>query len=279
VKGVATTTTTNRAARSADTTRMSLPPIIYHYFSRPLPYLRTLQLQEAVHALQLQQRRTSASHQDILLLLQHKPVYTGGRRQTESETAPERARLKALGAGFVLVQRGGELTYHGPGQLVGYPLLDLGRTRPAMGIRDYICRLQRMLSLYLREVHGLTPATSEHTGVFLGANEKVASIGVQVRHRLTTHGFAMNVTREPRAWFDEIVACGLADVKAVSVQCATGRKVDVGMEVPAVVDRFGRVMERQMVPLEMGSGELAELVHTLEQEESSEDERTKISSS
>jgi lipoyl(octanoyl) transferase len=135
-----------------------------------------------------------------------------------------------------------------------------------------------MLSLYLREVHGFTPTTSEHTGVFLGANEKVASIGVQVRHRLTTHGFAMNVTHEPRAWFDEIVACGLADVKAVSVESAARRKVDVGMEVPGIVDRFGRVMERQMVPLEMGSGELAELVYTLERE-SREDERTKISSS
>ncbi len=252
---------------------MSLPPIIYHYFSRPLPYLRTLQLQEAIHALQLQQRRTaSASHQDILLLLQHNPVYTGGRRQTESETALERARLTALGADFELVRRGGELTYHGPGQIVGYPLLNLGRTSPAIGIRDYICRLQRTLLLYLREEHGLTPTTSEHTGVFLNEYEKVASIGVQVRHRLTTHGFAMNITSEPRAWFDEIVACGLADVKSASVEGATGRRVDVGMEVPGIVERFGRVMERQVVPLE-GSGELAKLVYTLEQE-SREDERT-----
>jgi lipoyl(octanoyl) transferase 2 len=253
---------------------MSLPPIIYHYFSRPLPYLRTLQLQEAIHALQLQQRRTSASHQDILLLLQHKPVYTGGRRQTESiETAFERARLTALGADFELVRRGGELTYHGPGQIVGYPLLDLGRTSPAIGIRDYICRLQRTLLLYLREEHGLTPTMSEHTGVFFSEYEKVASIGVQVRHRLTTHGFAMNITSEPRAWFDEIVACGLADVKAASVEDATGRRVDVGMEVPGIVERFGRVMERQVVPLEVGSGELAKLVYTLEQE-SRKDERT-----
>ena len=115
--------------------------------------------------------------------------------------------------------------------------------------------------------------------MFLGPNEKVASIGVQVRHRLTTHGFAMNVTREPRAWFDEIVACGLADVKAVSVECATGKKVEVGVEVAGIVDRFGQVMERQMVPLEMGSSELAELVYALEWE-SMEDERTKnISSS
>ncbi len=258
---------------------LKLPPIIYHYFSRPLPYLRTLQLQEAIHALQLQQHRKSSAshHHDIFLLLQHKPVYTGGRRQTESDSAPDRARLTALGADFVLVRRGGELTYHGPGQIVGYPLLDLGRTSPAIGIRDYICRLQRMLSLHLREAHGLTPKTSEHTGVFLSAHEKVASIGVQVRHRLTTHGFAMNITREPRAWFDEIVACGLADVKAASIEDATGRRVDVGMEVPGIVERFGRVMERQMVPLDVGYGELAEMVYSLEQE-SREDERTMSSS-
>ena len=117
-------------------------------------------------------------------------------------------------------------------------------------------------------------------GVFLGAREKVASIGVQVRHRLTAHGFAMNVTREPLAWFEQIVACGLDDVKAVSIEGATGRKVEVAGEVAGVVERFGRVMERQMVPLDLdvGSGELAELVYTLEQE-SIGDERTTTSSS
>ena len=253
---------------------MSLPPILYHYFSRPLPYLPALKLQESIHALQLRQRRPSSSsssspaHQDILLLLQHKPVYTGGRRQTEETTASksERARLTALGADFALSQRGGELTYHGPGQIVGYPLLDLGRAKPAIGIRDYICRLQRVLSLHLREAHGLSPVATEHTGVFLGEHEKVASIGVQVRHRLTTHGFAMNVTREPRAWFDQVVACGLADVKAASIEGATGRNVRVGTEVPGIVERFGRVMERQMVPLQPESSELSELVYALEQE-------------
>lgn len=246
-----------------------LPPVFYHYFARPLPYLPALRLQESIHALQLRQRRSSASHHDdVLLLLQHTPVYTGGRRQTDSdsETASQRARLTALGADFVFAQRGGQLTYHGPGQIVGYPLLDLGRTRPAIGIRDYICRLQRALSLHLREAHGLVPAESAHTGLFLGEHAKVASIGVQVRHRLTSHGFAMNVTHDPRAWFDEIVACGLADVKAASIEHATGKKLDVEGEVAGIVKRFGQVMERQMVPLEVGTGELGELVRTLEQD-------------
>lgn len=249
---------------------LKLPPIFYHYFSRPLPYLRALQLQESIHALQLRQRRSGASqHDDVLLLLQHTPVYTGGRRQTESETASQRARLTSLGADFVLSRRGGQLTYHGPGQIVGYPLLDLGRTSPALGIRDYICRLQRALSLHLREAHGLDPAESAHTGLFLSEHEKVASIGVQVRHRLTSHGFAMNVTHEPRAWFDEVVACGLADVKAASIEGATGKKLDVEGEIPGIVKQFGQVMERQMVPLQVGTGELGELgelVYAVEQE-------------
>jgi lipoyl(octanoyl) transferase len=120
--------------------------------------------------------------------------------------------------------------------------------------------------LHLHEAHGLTSTESEHTGVFLGEHEKVASIGVQVRHRLTMHGFAMNVTREPRTWFDEIVACGLADVKAASIEGAAGKKLQVGVEVPGIVERFGRVMQRQMVPLDVGADELGELVYALEQE-------------
>ena len=76
----------------------------------------------------------------------------------------------------------------------------------------------------------------------------------------------MNITHEPRAWFDEIVACGLADVKAASIEGATGKKLEVEGEVPGIVKRFGQVMERQMVPLEVGTGELGELVYTVEQE-------------
>ena len=254
-----------------------LPPIFFHYFSRPLPYRRALRLQEEIHSLQLRQRRLSTPYDDVLLLLQHPHVYTGGRRQTESETASQRERLMALGADFVLANRGGELTYHGPGQIVGYPLLDLGRTSPGVRIRDYVCRLQRALSLHLREAHRLASAESVHTGLFLSEREKVASIGVQVRHRLTSHGFAMNVTHEPRAWFDEIVACGLENVKATSIERATGKKLDVEGEVAGIVKQFGLVMERQMVPLDVGSGagELGELVYTTEHDIKCDKQRTR----
>ncbi|KAI0065229.1 chloroplast lipoate protein ligase [Artomyces pyxidatus] len=246
---------------------MALPPILFHHFATPLPYRQTLRLQESIHALQLQQRRASGSHRDILLLLQHRPVYTGGRRQTDSEVALDRARLADVGADFVLTQRGGQLTYHGPGQIVGYPLLDLSRTAPAMGIREYICRMQKVLTLHLREAHGIVPAESEHTGVFLDAATKVGSIGVQVRHRLTSHGFAFNVTREPHAWFDEIVACGLEDVRAGSIESATAATLALEAEIPGVAERFGRVYERDMESLDASKeGELGELISALEAE-------------
>jgi len=150
---------------------MSSPPVLYHYFRVPLPYARTLALQERIHQIQLASRRTS-SHHDILLLLQHRPVYTSGRRQTERELETQRARLTKLGADFVTTLRGGQLTYHGPGQLVGYPLLDLGRRSPPIGIREYVCKLQQMIQNYLSSAHKLAHVPSEHTGVFFGPYDK-----------------------------------------------------------------------------------------------------------
>ncbi|OJA17162.1 hypothetical protein AZE42_00242 [Rhizopogon vesiculosus] len=245
---------------------MPLPPVLYHCFHTPLPYTRTLLLQEKIHQLQLASRRSS-SHHDVLLLLQHRPVYTSGRRQTEEELQTERARLTAIGADFVVAARGGQLTYHGPGQLVGYPLLDLARTSPPMGIRDYICRMQRMIQSYLQNTHEITHVPSDHTGVFLDSATKIASIGVQVRHRLTTHGFAMNVTNEPLEWFGRVVACGLADVKAGCIAEAKGQSVRVEDVMPGIVEAFGTLYERDMEKLyPQDAGELGEAILALEED-------------
>lgn len=244
---------------------MSLPPILYHYFPKPLPYGPTLALQERLHQLQLSQRRSGA-HSDLLLLLQHRPVYTAGRRQTEAEIHDERVRLTALGADFVTTARGGQTTYHGPGQLVGYPLLDLSRPTPTMGIRDYICRMQKSIERYLREVHGIEHIPSEHTGVFLDERTKIASIGVQVRHRLTSHGFAMNVTQEPVRWFEQVVACGLTDVKAGSIEGALGKEVGVEAAAKGMVDIYKGAFEREFAQLDLNkSGEVGEAIAELEE--------------
>ncbi|KAI0358964.1 lipoyltransferase [Trametes cingulata] len=253
------------------TTSMRLPPVFYHCFRNPVPYVDGLNLQERIHQLQLLARKTSGDHRDYLFLLEHRPVYTFGRRQgDDSDIAMEALRLRATGADCVFTLRGGQTTYHGPGQIIGYPLLDLGRTSPAMGIRDYICRMQKLLQTHVVEEHGIKHIASEHTGVFLDERTKVASIGVQVRHRLTTHGFALNVTREPLPWFEKIVACGLADVKAGCIANATEPDgIDpygsVAGEYPGLIGRFGRIYGRDMVPLDLSSeGEVEDAVRLVE---------------
>ncbi|CAL1696637.1 unnamed protein product [Somion occarium] len=250
---------------------MSLPPVLYHFFQTPLPYTRTLLLQEKLHAVQLAQRRASQTHRDYLLLLQHRPVYTAGRRQLPSspEVLAEEARLTRIGADFVTTQRGGQLTYHGPGQIVGYPLMDLGRTSPTIHTRDYICKMQKVLECHLQEEHAIKTMPSDHTGVFLDENTKIASIGVQVRHRLTSHGFAINVTPEPKHWFDRIVACGLDGVHAgcIADASATKREVNVEGEIPGLVERFGRLYQRDMEKLvPVLEGVAGELILELEKE-------------
>lgn len=243
---------------------MGMLPALYHYFRTPLPYAQTLALQERIHQLQLLHRKTS-SHKDILLLLQHRPVYTAGRRQTEDSVQDERTRLTNIGADFVTTARGGELTFHGPGQIVGYPLVDLSRASPPMPVRDYVCQLQKALELHLLEAHGIKHAPSDHTGVFLDAHTKIGSIGVQIRHRLTTHGFAINITREPIPWFDQVVACGLADVKAGSVESVIGKPVNIHEEIPGLLSRLGRMLERDFQPMNLADeGEVGEAIAVAE---------------
>jgi len=243
-----------------------LPRVLVHAFKRPLPYTSTWALQEKIHRLQLEQRRTG-SHPDVLLLHEHRPTYTAGRRQTEPDIHDERVRLQTLGADFITATRGGQLTYHGPGQIVGYPLIDLSRYTPTMGAKDYVCRIQNLLKFHLRDSHGIQSSSSEHTGVFLDPTTKIASIGVQVRHRLTSHGFAINITNEPLPWFDQIVACGLDDVAAGSIQSKLQTPIQIQDEIPGLVAQFGSLFDREMVTMDLHEqGEIGQAIAALEKE-------------
>lgn len=244
--------------------RAARAPVIYHYLSMPVPYQPALTLQQKIHELQLAERREGSSqeHPDILVLLQHRPVYTGGRRQHVQEMLADQERLQKLGSDWIPTSRGGETTFHGPGQIVAYPLFDIGRM--SLSIRDYICHLQRVMKLMAIEEHGLIPHESSHTGLFLSKSEKLGSIGVQVRHRLTTHGLALNITNEPIPWFDQVVACGLTDVHAVSINGATGRSLDVESQVDPLIDKFETVFDRTMRRICEEDGEVYNLIRSLE---------------
>ncbi len=186
--------------------------------------IRRLGRVDYADALELQQRcvaeRRAGDGPDTLLLLEHPPVLTLGRGASERHVLAGPDELAARGIRLHRVSRGGDVTYHGPGQLVGYLVVDLA----ARGERDVVAFLRAMESALGRALDTLGVAWRTlpgMTGVFAGAPphdppRKLASIGVGVRGWVTYHGFALNVDLDPRD-FDAIVPCGLAGVRMTSL--------------------------------------------------------------
>jgi lipoyl(octanoyl) transferase len=174
--------------------------------------LGTVQYTEAA-ALQerLRERVQAGELPDLLLLLEHPPVYTLGRRSQPGELPLGEEQYRARGIDVVRTRRGGKLTYHGPGQLVGYPIVHV------TDVPAYVDTMQRALIAALADA-GLEARSREgiqHTGVWV-QDRKIASIGVHVSRGVSMHGFALNVTND-LAPFSQVVACGLPDVQMTSV--------------------------------------------------------------
>jgi lipoyl(octanoyl) transferase len=168
-------------------------------------------------ALLLQERLRAARQADlvpdVLLLLEHPPVYTRGRRTAPGELPMGEAWYAEQGIDVIDTDRGGRVTYHGPGQLVGYPI---------MRITDVIVYLRTMedaIIAALADEHVTARVRDGLTGVWVGEH-KIASIGVHVSRGVTTHGFAVNVENDLRP-FDWVVACGIQGVRMTSVQRET----------------------------------------------------------
>lgn len=160
--------------------------------------------------------------EDYMLLVEHPHTYTCGRRTDPAHLLRTPEEYAALGAEVVDVDRGGDVTYHGPGQLVGYPILDLGARTPDVHL--YLRTLERLLIAVLGE-YGIEAIRRDgYAGVWLDERRKIASIGVGLRRWLTMHGFALNVNCDLRR-FDAIVPCGLANVRMVSMASVLGREV------------------------------------------------------
>ncbi|MCE9611290.1 MAG: lipoyl(octanoyl) transferase LipB [Chthoniobacter sp.] len=180
-----------------------------------LPYAEALALQESLVARKIADPGTP----DTLLLLEHEPVFTIGR-------TPDRSSLRdvaALPHPLVVTGRGGQATYHGPGQLIGYPILDL---KPrGQDLHRYLRALEEML-IALCAQFGVTGTRREGlTGVWVG-EKKLASIGIGVRRWISLHGFALNVGGD-LAPYRAITPCGIADVEMTSLERETGRVISV----------------------------------------------------
>jgi lipoyl(octanoyl) transferase len=180
---------------------------------------------------------------DTLLLLEHPHVYTLGRNAKTENLLISAEQLAARGAQVFEIDRGGDVTYHGPGQLVGYPIIDLARHR-----RD-IAWYMRCLEEVLIEVageYGLEAGRlAGAPGVWVG-NNKLAAMGVHISRWVTSHGFAFNINTDLR-YFDWIVPCGLHDKGVTSLQKLLGRRVEMDEVAEKVVRQFGRVFELEMV--------------------------------
>ena len=202
-----------------------------------MEFTGALALQEEIVA----KKREDRSSADELLLLEHEPVYTIGR-------APDRSSL--LGAAHLphplfSINRGGQATYHGPGQLMGYPIIDLRRC--GQDLHRYLRWIEQLLIELLAD-YGIAASRRESlTGVWAG-NRKIASIGVGVRHWITMHGFALNVCGDLSP-FNHIVPCGINKVAMTSIDKETSNKLSV-VEIGEALEKLAldRIIDLRVAP-------------------------------
>jgi lipoate-protein ligase B len=166
----------------------------------------------------LRERVIAGELPDLMLLLEHPPVYTVGRRSDAGELPLGEEHYRSLGIDVVRTARGGKLTYHGPGQLVGYPIMHVA------SVPEYILTMERAIVDALGEagVQAQTRLGHKHVGVWVG-ERKIASVGVHISHGVSSHGFAVNVDNDlaPFTW---VVACGLPDVQMTSLAAEGGQE-------------------------------------------------------
>ncbi|HTZ58291.1 MAG TPA: lipoyl(octanoyl) transferase LipB [Acidobacteriaceae bacterium] len=214
--------------------------------------------QDYAAALALQQHLCALRQQgtigDVLLLVEHPPVLTLGRNARRENVLADDALLARRGIDVFETNRGGDVTYHGPGQLVGYPILNLRGFNPPIGIVAYLRRLEEVLIRACADYGILTQRSPGRAGVWTVpggsvAEKKVAALGVHVARGVTTHGFALNVTTDLED-FALIVPCGISDRGVTSVQLEAERPPTLEQMAHSVSRHFGRVFERQMVWLE-----------------------------
>jgi len=190
--------------------------------------------------------RKAEAIEDTLLLCQHPHVITLGRNgKRENLLAPEPV-LRQKGVEFHASDRGGDITYHGPGQIVGYPILNLGAIR-----RDvvwYVRMLEEAMIRATAEFGIAAERVAGKTGIWVrrgSTEEKLAAIGVHISRWVTSHGFAYNVSTDLR-YFDLIVPCGIAACKTTSLEKLLGRKVEVAEVAPRIANHLGKLFELEM---------------------------------
>src|SRR5688572_15915143 len=213
--------------------RTATDPIVATWLGRT-EYLDAWRLQEAIAS------RVRGGGPDRLLLLEHDPVYTIGRRGTTANLLASPAELRASGASAYRVDRGGDITYHGPGQLVGYPIVALGEAPDLVGyVRSLEDALMEVLASYGVAAHREHRKTGVWVDLAPGRPAKIAAIGVRVSRGVSTHGFALNVSTDLSA-FTRMIPCGFVH------EVASLERLGVNASVPEVGERMARAVATRL---------------------------------
>src|SRR5260370_6049587 len=206
--------------------------------------------------------RKAGAIEDVLLLCQHPHVITLGRSGKRENLLASEQVLRQKGVEFHSTDRGGDITYHGPGQMVGYPILNLGAIR-----RDvvwYVRTLEEAMIRVTAEFGIAAERVAGKTGIWVrteNSEEKLAAIGVHISRWVTSHGFAYNVSTDLR-YFELIVPCGIAGRKATSLEKLLGRSVEEKQVAPQIARHLG-----ELFGLEMKEASRKELLEKLEHAE------------
>jgi lipoyl(octanoyl) transferase len=212
-----------------------------------LPYAEASELQR-----QLVAARKAGAVPDILLLCEHPHVITLGRNGHQEHLLASQHLLRQMGVQFYPTDRGGDITYHGPGQIVGYPILNLAAIR--RDVAWYLRQLEELMILVTADFGIEAARKPGMTGVWVerpahdgmpSTAEKLAAIGVHLSRWVTSHGFAYNVSTDLR-YFDLIVPCGLHGKRATSLEAVLGRTVHCKKALPILIQRFGEIFGRKI---------------------------------
>jgi lipoyl(octanoyl) transferase len=172
---------------------------------------------------ELADRRRRREVGDRVLLLEHDPVYTIGRGGDEGNLLATPERMTAIGAELVRIDRGGDITFHGPGQLIAYPIVELANP---LDLRRYVRALEAAVMATVWQFGVEAGRVEDLPGVWVAGSRKLAAVGVRVKRGVTTHGLALNVSTD-LAWFDEMVPCGIPGCQVTSLERETGRTLQL----------------------------------------------------
>ncbi|KAI7899825.1 uncharacterized protein BX663DRAFT_175317 [Cokeromyces recurvatus] len=233
-------------------------PIAKPLNQEPIGYLVLPGLVKYDEALKLQSYLVSRRHKitqkklktkvpaDLICFLEHTPTYTAGRRIRDSKQE-EIERLKSLGADYYETMRGGQITFHGPGQLIAYPILDIRDYQ--LNVKCYVSSLEKTV-IDCCAKYGIKASTTENTGVWIRENDKIAALGIHLQRYVSSHGFALNCNVD-LDWFKQIIPCGLEDKGTTSISKETNLNLSPKDVIPNLVKSFETLFRKPLVPIQL----------------------------